>query len=180
MATVHYHTMQLSLDIICQTTKIKCRTTQPMWFDGELRQEIRCKNNLYKIIKAQESTDKSIWTDFKKGKIAVRKLLVCERREYIISTLDENKNDLKKFWKEPNSNINIGKSKTSTNITAQVGGRIVSGLDAAVAMNEYYSTIGSNMASKFTHCINMTMKSTNLRPKDLCFFQCTKEVTSFS
>ena len=92
---------------------------QPFWwFDGELRQEIRCKNILYKIIKAQESTDKSIWTDFKKGKIAVPKLLVCERREYIISTLDENKNDLKKFWKEPNSNINIGKSKTSTNSTS--------------------------------------------------------------
>ena len=141
--------MKDCLEIIAPIKRIKIRSDQPNWFDGELKCWIREKNVLYKIA---STTKKPVdWDKFKNKKSEVRRLLQSKKQNFIIKKLEDNKDCPKKFWKEIQKNLFFGKLKTSVQHIAikDNSGKLAVGTDAADPLNAYYSEIGPELADKF-------------------------------
>ena len=139
-----------SLNILCPWKSIKIRENQPDWFDSDVREAIRLKANLFD--KAKISRADSDWDDVRRIKRKVRNLIIRKKRAYICNKLIENKNVPRKFWKSINNNLSIGNIKHATpNIRVYNTDRLlVDGLAAATEINNYYSTVGYNLARVFS------------------------------
>ena len=99
-----------SLNKFCPIKKVVKRSDQPPWMDKELITSISLKHALHKKARTSDK-DTTSWENFKSQQKIVARLLVQKRRDYIIHTLNDNRDDPKKFWKEINKNLKFGKQK---------------------------------------------------------------------
>ena len=81
----------------------------------------------------------------------MRKLIIRKKRTYIVNTLGENRTIPKKFWKEIQKNLYFGRHKNNISTLAVLNSNnsLVTGLEAANLMNEYYVQVGPSLAAKF-------------------------------
>ena len=149
-----------TLNILCPIRMIVRRDDQQPWVDKELFKAISEKNKLYNTIKNQSSTDNT-WDDLKKQRAHVRRLLVTKRRQYIMQTLNEHRDDPKKFWNEINNNLDFGKKRgKSAPITFNTDdGVIRTELEISNLLNHHYATVGEKLAGQFSpiQCIEHKM-----------------------
>ena len=115
------------------------------------------------------------------GKSAyVRKLFVGKKRQCITRTLDANRDDPKKFWKEINKNLHFGKTKATTNIITikNKEGIHVAGPEASDVLNQHYATVGETLAKKFVNTPNPNIPVLIPLPYNLMRFRFvgTKEI----
>ena len=138
-----------SLNIICPLKRIRVRTDQPCWFDGELRKSIRDKNRQYQ--KACENNTSLEWDNLKVLKRRVRSLIIHKKRNFIMQKLNENRYAPKKFWKEIQKNLHFGKDvgQNAPISVKDLSGRLLVGKEASEPMNKYYAQVGSALAEKF-------------------------------
>ena len=90
---------------------------------------------------------------FRELKRATRKSLITKKRAHILTKLDENRENPKNFWCEMDINLSVGKSKSKSShlcdkIRDATGG-IVTGLEALNAFNNFYVSVGRDLAAKF-------------------------------
>ena len=139
-----------SLNKICPLKKIVRRIDQYPWVDKELLTAISLKNRLYKMA-ARKNGDNNYWKDYKNQRSIVRRLLISKRRNYIMHTLNNNRDDPKRFWKEVSQNLHFGKTRSDVSPIQlkNESGDLLSGLDASNILNQYYATVGERLALKF-------------------------------
>ena len=138
-----------NINILCPLRKSLRRLDQQPWVDKELLTAITLKKKLHKMfLKSNNSSD--AWNMYKQQKSHVHRLIVTKRRLYITSTLNDNRDDPKKFWKEINTHLYFGKkSGASGSIVIKDENEIIKNeIDTANTINLHYATIGEKLAEK--------------------------------
>ena len=133
---------------------ITVREDQPDWFDGELTAAIDKKVKSFKRARITKlDTDWQLYTGMKN---TVRLLIIKKKRDYISTKIQENRNAPKKFWKEIQNNLSVGKMKSRNKpLTIYAPNKtLLTGEAAANEMNRYYVNVGKKLAEKFTDTWN--------------------------
>ena len=140
-----------AIDVLCPTKRMKLRTKVPGWINRETIEAIATKRDLLKT--AIRTGLEDDWNYFKKQKNDVRKMLTKAKRDVIVSALDENRKDPRRFWKILNMDLGLsGKKGGNTQSFSRVRdnhGNILEGEAACIYMSEYYAMNGERLASKF-------------------------------
>ena len=71
------------------------------------RLERRLKLKMFCTGKLRSDSEED-WVEFRKKKAATRKIYIYRKRDYIVSKLDETKDNPKHFWKEIDQNLSFG------------------------------------------------------------------------
>ena len=161
-----------SIDKLCPVKIIARRNDQYPWIDKELADAISKKWTLYKQATSKKENDDQ-WHEYKEQRAYVRKLFVGKKRQYITRTLDANRDDPKKFWKEINKNLHFGKTKATTNIITikNKEGIHVAGPEASDVLNQHYATVGETLAKKFVNTPNPNIPDLIPLPYNLMRFR---------
>ena len=88
------------------------------------------------------------WDEIIRLKREERNLIIRKKQTYICIKLYENRNIPRKFWKEINNNLFIGKNKASVTeirIRSQAN-TIIGGHEAACEINNYYAEVRMKLA----------------------------------
>ena len=169
-----------SVDMLCPRRKISIREDQHPWVDKRLRLELQAKDALYR--KAQRTNAPSDWCTFHELKVKTRKSVISSKRTFINGKLNEHKDDPRLFWREMDTNLKIGKGKSTSTVCERIKdsrGNIVTGEAVAANFNNFYVSIGKELALKFPKSIYNAIPR-NLDVKSQCTFRFigTKEVKS--
>ena len=82
---------------------------------------------------------------------------INRKRDYIVSKLDETKDNPKHFWKEIDQNLSFGKPKSTNypcNRIRPADGHKVTGDDVKTLFNNFYVSVEQTLADKFHSQIN--------------------------
>ena len=138
-----------SVDALCPIKRKVIRSDQNPWVDKTLRQSLYAKVKQYK--KALVTNTDDDWTLYREMKVNTRRLLTSKKREYIHAKLEENRDDPRLFWQEMDKSLRVGKSKSSKICDRIKGkdGTVVTGSEVLTQFNEFYVSIGHDLAKKF-------------------------------
>lgn len=127
----------------------RSRQNDKKWMTMGLRKSIRHKNILLKI-KIKNPTEHNI-NKFKAYNKILKKCLYTSENQYYLDILDIKNRSNTKFWKLFGSVINPNKQKKQNAISKILcnGTEITGDKDIANAINEYFSTVGAALSSKF-------------------------------
>ena len=145
-----------SVDILYPRRKINIREDQHPWVNKNLRLELQAKDALYR--RAQRTNAPEDWHSFHELKVKTRKAIIASKRAFINGKLDECKDDPRLFWKEMDKNLNIGKGKNTQTVCERIRdshGNIVTGNAIAATFNDFYISIGKELALKFPDITNV-------------------------
>ena len=139
-----------SVDILCPIKKKVIRSDQHPWVDKALRQLLCKKERQYR--KAKSTNSEGDWELFRVLKVESRKMLIQKKREYITAKLYENRDDPKIFWQEMDRNLKVGKSTSATSVCERIedkSGNIVTGENLLPTFNDFYASVGQDLAKHF-------------------------------
>ncbi len=116
------------------------------WITKELKQKIRHRDSLKK--KANLSNDPQIWQQHKQTRNRINNEIKEVKRNYFTNNLDLHKGDMKKTWKLINelSSKNTGKTNRVSELNFN-NQEITAPMDIAEAFNNYFSSVGDNLAA---------------------------------
>ena len=117
------------------------------WITSAIRKSINIKNNIYK--KFLKTNSSYYHSKFKLYRNKLNRLLRISKRIYYNNYFVQNINDTKRLWKGIKQIIHF-KSKVKNIIMKIVNGEneINNSVDIANAFNDYFSNIGTTLASK--------------------------------
>ena len=128
-----------------RSRRIKNRTSP--WITTEVRHKIFKRDYLKR--KANLSNDPQLWREYRQARNHINNEIKQAKRAYFTRNLEFNRGDMKKTWKLINelTSKNVAKSKkvSELNIGDQ---KITASAEIAEAFNEYFSTVGNNLASE--------------------------------
>ena len=138
-----------SADLCCPMKKIRLRNCTPAWFTKEVIELINTKKEIMtRILKTNTEEDHRLLSEQKR---LVRNSLRLARQETIVTSLEENRTNRKRFWRCRNKNFALGKrsnSKGCVRIKDQKG-NILEGMDLVNYLGIYYATNGEKLADAF-------------------------------
>ena len=167
------------VDRLCPPRKIVIRDEQLPWIDKTLRLKILEKDRAYKH--AQRTGYATDWKLFRELKSATRKLFIGKKRAFILSKLNETRDNPKDFWRDMDKNLKVGKSKSQPHVCDRIknaDGCIVTGTDVLASFNEFYVTVGKELAAKFPKVPDMNTSHVDVRKQCAFRFVGKKEVLS--
>ena len=157
-----------SAELCCPTKKIRVRTDTPALFTKEVIELINAKREIMlRIVKENNAEDHQLLQSYKR---LVRNSLRRARQDTIVTTLEENRVNPKRFWRCLNKNFALGK-KSSCRECVRIRndeGKIIEGVEMANYLSEYYATNGEKLAKAFID---------DDPPFDLCEAQKTADFT---
>ena len=159
-----------AINVLCPIKRMRMRTNVPGWINRECIEAISTKRDL--LDDALRTGLEEDWNCFKKQKIAVRKILTKSKQHVIVTALDENKKDPRRFWRVLNVDLGLSNKKGGNNQNfsriKDVNGVTLEGESACIYMSEYYAMNGERLAKKFNN------------PWDEQMFYCKKPPNCFN
>ena len=150
-----------SIDVLCPIKMMRLRKNVPGWINRETIEAISTKRDL--LASALKSGLESDWNLFKKQKNTARKMLTRAKQHVIVSALDENRKDPRRFWRILNVDLGLNEKKSACSHSftrvRNAMGQIVEGELACNYMNEYYAMNGERLANNFNLVWNESMFS---------------------
>ena len=142
-----------AINVLCPIKRMRMRTNVPGWINRECIEAISTKRDL--LDDALRTGLEEDWNCFKKQKIAVRKILTKSKQHVIVTALDENKKDPRRFWRVLNVDLGLSNKKGGNNQNfsriKDVNGVTIEGESACIYMSEYYAMNGERLAKKFNN-----------------------------
>ena len=136
------------LNQTCPIKTFRVKEVREPWVTNELLEEIRDKDNYLKIAKASGREDD--WILARRERNRVGKLTKNARTEFV-EQQREYKSDPKKFWKVISTLVPNNKHmQDSINLVDQSTGKEVEEAEVANHVNEFFSSIGPNLANKIS------------------------------
>ena len=134
------------LAIMCPVKTFKIPLCRPDWLTEEIIACIRDRNKCVSIFRSTGCRDYLDLSKFLRTKIT--KLIFKEKRKVIITKLNLNRNNPKKFWPEINTLIKGDKSLNNTHriLDTHTGSLVAVGLEASF-INEFYVQVGEAVHS---------------------------------
>jgi len=121
--------------------------TKP-WIDWEVKREIRRRENYYKLFKSGRLSR----VEFNFYRNRVTDLIRRRKREYYCAKFEQFVGDLRRTWSVINEIISpnaVRSRKTVCKLRDVDANLIEDDIDIANTMNDYFSTIGANIANSF-------------------------------
>ena len=135
-----------SASLCCPIKRIWLRDSTPAWFTKEVIEMINTKKEiLARILRTNMEEDHQL---LRTQKRLVRNCLRLAWQETIITSLEENRTNPKRFCRSQNTNFGLGKrsnSKRCVRIRDRLG-NILEGEDLVNYMGTYYATNGEKLA----------------------------------
>ena len=143
------NTIRSELDLTCPLKNFRLKEIREAWITNELLEEINDKDSYLKIARASGAEDD--WQTARRERNRVGKMVRNAKAEFVKEQQREFKNDPKKFWKAI-STIMPKKKQSSNNISLmdQYTGADVPNTEVADYINNFFSNIGPDLASKLT------------------------------
>ena len=132
---------------------IYCAAYHGIWCsDRETMEAISTKRDLYNV--AMQTGLKDDWNCFKKQKIIVRKILTKAKRNVIVTALEENRKDPRRFWRILNVDLGLSEKKGGNNQrfsrVRNDNGEVLEGKAPCTYMSNYYAMNGVRLAENFS------------------------------
>ena len=144
---------------LCPIKRMRLRKNIPGWINKEVIEAINSKKD--KLKQFQHSGRECDWDDYKTQKRYVRNMHTQARHLVITASLDDNKQNPKKFWRTLNVDLRLSDKKPKcSQVFSRVKneeGEILEGADACSFMSNYYAQNGVKLASKFED-VNQTSR----------------------
>ena len=124
-------------DVLCPIDDIHIREDVPNYVTADIIDLIQQKKALSKLVADDNSVEN----------------LEKARRNQILSTLEENRSDPRKFWWVINKNFGVVKSKSSVGCTKirSDSGRILKNEEVGDFLSSYYAQNGIKLVEKFNN-----------------------------
>ena len=137
-----------SANLCCPIKNIRLRDSTPAWFTKEVIEQINTKKEIMaRILRTNNEGDHRL---LRTQKRLVRNSLRIARQETIVTSLDENRTNPKRFWRCLNKNFGLCKrSTTGCARVRDLGGTILEGKDLVDYLGTYYATNGEKLAEAF-------------------------------
>lgn len=133
-------------DIICPFTDYRITRTKPVYISNEILEYTKERDLYFKLAKRHK--DMSYW---KKGlDFAKLTMKLCKeaKQSYIKKLLKDNQKDSCKFWNAVKLVLPDSKASQINLIWDESTKKMVTGLDSANLINNFFSDIGMNLASE--------------------------------
>ena len=137
-------------DVLCPMKKIRIRNNTPAWFTKEIIELINRKKEITRLcLKSDKEED---FVKLREQKRLVRNSLRVARQEVIMSSLEENRSNSRKFWRCLNNNFFLCKKSNSQSCCRlrNSEGNIIEGETMANYLSTYYAENGEKLAKAFS------------------------------
>lgn len=138
------------LNIHCpiKETKIsKHNTPKKPWVTRGIIQSIKTKDKLYKAYLSKPSIENKL--KYTKYRNQLNLLLRVSKKSYILSEINDHKNNMKKTWQVLNNLLGRNKpTKLPDFFNDKQGNKITDTTEIANRFNEFFTNIGTSLASK--------------------------------
>ena len=136
------------LSIMCPIKFIKVSTSKPFWLSDHIFESINDRNKQYK--KAKVTNDPDDLVKARQARNRTNKLINSSKEEFIKDSLENSRNDPKKFWRIINNSLlKNTNSNELINLTTKEGD-FLSGEDSCAYMNEYLTSFGVKLKQQFS------------------------------
>ena len=156
-----------AIDVLCPVKRMRLRKNVPGWITRETIGAIATKRELLNV--ALKSNDEHDWNCFKRQKNTVRKVLTRSKQHVIVSSLDENRKDPRRFWRILNIELGLNGKKSgggqNFSRVRNEDGDILDGENACNYMSEYYARNGERLAKEFNTVWDSSMFS-SMKPAE--------------
>lgn len=131
----------------CPLRNIVTKLHQPPWITKDIIELVNDKDSAFS--EALANKDVTTLNEAKKLRTGVKRAIRNARAAYINKTLDEQRDNPRKFWVEINSLIKRTATKSSINLCNEEGHPLE---DSKIPdyINNYFATIGPKLAKNFT------------------------------
>ena len=135
---------------MCPIKSFRIKSLKDPWITNEILEQIKDKDILLK--KAKRTNLSEDWKIARRRRNEVKTLVKHAKSNFIKDNLHEYKNDSKKFWNSLGDILPAKKSKKSNKITLKSnnGNLISQDKVAANTMNNFFTSIGPNLAKDFS------------------------------
>lgn len=140
---------QILLDVsntLCPIRKFNITRVRPVYFTNELVEMIKERDTLLRL--ATHKKDTSYWKRGTKLRKDIVGFIKEAKREYIVNKLQTHRNNSKKYWQAVQLVLPNARSAGIEVIFDPAANKIVSGVLAANAINNYFAKIGETLAKK--------------------------------
>ena len=138
-------------DLLCPVKRMRVRNNVPGWINREVIEAINSKKEHMQLF--CHSASEQDWNNFKEQKRYVRNLLTQAKRQVITTSLDDNRQNPKRFWRILNSDLGLNNKKPKCgqgfSRIKNEEGILLEGAEACSFMSNYYAQNGVKLASKF-------------------------------
>ena len=133
------------LDIHAPFSNKRLRCKKSPWINSLLIQKMRERDSLKK--RFDKNPNDFVWSQFKKARNEVNNLLKKTKRDYFMTQINTTKRDPKNTWRLINE-LTSRKTSVNSNMKAikQEGVTLTNSADIANTFNNYFTTIGDNLA----------------------------------
>ena len=135
------------LDIMCPEKKFKVNCYREDWMNKDLMERIIDKDKALK--KAKKNNNQSDWEKAKKLRNEVGNLIELAKKHHFQEEYENSREDPKRFWRNIYDIIPKNKDRKSNIHLKNEYGLEVNFDDTATFINDYFTNIGPNLASKF-------------------------------
>ena len=133
-------------------SRIRVSEKCPPWINEELKKLMRTRDRLEKNdVKSQSS---SLMRSYRKARNASNSLNNEFKRKYYNDKITACKGDIKGSWREINEIINKKSKSTNIDYIKNCDQKISSNSEIANVMNDYFCTIGTNLAKNIEGTVN--------------------------
>ena len=132
----------LILDRMCPIRTFQIKNYMPEWVTNELIEQIKDRDYFYKKAKLEGGED--AWNIAKHLRNLTNTNIRQARKDFVLSELEENRDDYKRFWKTVRSVIPNEKGSTKQDISLTHMGQKLAKQDIAHFINNYFINIGKN------------------------------------
>ena len=137
------------IDGMCPLRTFKIRNYRPDWITHELLEQIADRDYFYN--KAKQTGDEDDWNVAKHLRNVTNANIRQARKDFVVSELQENTSDYKKFWKTIRSVIPNDKGSARNDILLTHDGKKVPKNEVAHYVNNYFVNIGKEIGGNFTY-----------------------------
>ena len=136
------------IDDMCPLKSMKLKDKGKPWYTKELMERIHDKDLMRKRAKKNDRTED--WELAKRFRNETNRAIRNAKSDYIKESIEKNANDAKQFWKKINSILpSHNKGSSTINLIDTKLNKPVPREQTATYINNFFSTIGPNLAKKF-------------------------------
>ena len=136
------------IDDMCPLKSMKLKDKGKPWYTKELMERIHDKDLMRKRAKKNDRTED--WELAKRFRNETNRAIRNAKSDYIKESIEKNANDAKQFWKKINSILpSHSKGSSTINLIDTKLNKPVPREQTATYINNFFSTIGPNLAKKF-------------------------------
>ena len=135
------------LDIHAPFSNKRLRCKKSPWINSLLIQKMRERDSLKK--RFDKNSNDLVWSQFKKARNEVNNLVKKTKRDYFMTQINSANRDPKNTWRLINE-LTSRKTSVNSNVKAikQEGVTLTNSADIANTFNNYFTTMGDNLANK--------------------------------